>query len=75
MSITYKAGKTPHPLEYRMIFRNIDREGYDPGIETYLSDGGYESLRKAITMAPADIQAEVKTAGSADGAARVSPPG
>ena len=46
-----------------MIFRNIDREGWDPGIETYLREGGYESLKKALTMAPAEIQGEVKTAG------------
>ncbi|MBU6301402.1 MAG: NADH-quinone oxidoreductase subunit NuoF [Verrucomicrobia bacterium] len=63
MSITYKAGKNPHPLEHRMIFRNIDREGWDPGIETYLGEGGYESLRKAMAMAPGEIQAQVKTAG------------
>jgi NADH-quinone oxidoreductase subunit F len=63
MSISYKPGKNPHPLEHRMIFRNIDREGWDPGIETYLREGGYESLKKALTMAPAEIQGEVKTAG------------
>ena len=63
MSISYKPGKVPHPLEHRMIFRNVDREGWDPGIETYLREGGYESLKKALTMAPVDIQAEVKTAG------------
>ncbi|MEY4484104.1 MAG: NADH-quinone oxidoreductase subunit NuoF, partial [Verrucomicrobiota bacterium] len=35
-SITYKSGKQPHAREHRLIFRNVDREGYDPSIECYL---------------------------------------
>jgi len=29
--ITYT--KQPHPREYRLIFKNVDREGWDPSIK------------------------------------------
>ena len=35
--------KQPHPRETRMIFKNVDRPGWKPDIDTYLGDGGYES--------------------------------
>ena len=47
--------------ERRLIFKNIDAEGYGIDIDSYLNAGGYEDLKKALTMAPADIVAEVKT--------------
>ena len=47
----------PHPRERRIIFKNIDRPGYTPGIDCYLADGGYEELRKAFTMKPQEIVA------------------
>jgi len=56
--ITYT--KQPHPRERRLIFKNVDREGWDPSIECYLKDGGYEQLRKAVKMEPKDITEEVK---------------
>ncbi len=49
--------------ERRIIFRNIDVPGYTPDIGCYLKQGGYEALRKAAGMKPADIVAEVKTSG------------
>ncbi|MEZ5434128.1 MAG: NADH-quinone oxidoreductase subunit NuoF [Verrucomicrobiales bacterium] len=49
--------------EHRLIFRNIDRKGYDPGLKCYLKDGGYEQLKKAVTMEPKAITDEVKAAG------------
>ncbi|MBV9490693.1 MAG: NADH-quinone oxidoreductase subunit NuoF [Verrucomicrobia bacterium] len=55
--------RTPHPREKRIVFRNIDRPDYTPDIDCYLADGGYEELRKAVTMKPADIVAEVKASG------------
>ena len=58
--ISYKPGKQPHSREYRLIFKNVDREGWDPSIGTYMNDGGYDELKKAITMAPKDITEEVK---------------
>ncbi|MEG2247901.1 MAG: NADH-quinone oxidoreductase subunit F, partial [Akkermansia sp.] len=63
MSITYLPGKEPHPKEHRMIFKNVDREGWTPSIESYLADGGYKQLRKALAMEPKDIIGEVKKAG------------
>ncbi|MCU0796900.1 MAG: NADH-quinone oxidoreductase subunit NuoF [Akkermansiaceae bacterium] len=62
-AITYKPGKQPHPREYRMIFKNIDREGWDPSIATYIADGGYEQLRRALQMDPKAITEEVKKSG------------
>ena len=61
--ITYLPGKEPHTREYRLIFKNVDRAGYDPSIDCYLNDGGYQQLRKAIGMAPKDITEEVKKSG------------
>ena len=61
--ISYKPGKQPHSREYRLIFKNVDREGWDPSIGTYMNDGGYDELKKAITMAPKDITEEVKKSG------------
>lgn len=53
----------PHPLERRLIFQNIGREGYGIDIDSYLRNGGYEQLRKAITMSRTEIVNEVKTSG------------
>jgi NADH-quinone oxidoreductase subunit F len=53
----------PHPLEKRLILRHIDVPGYTPDIACYEKHGGYQILRKALAMAPAQIVAEVKTSG------------
>ncbi|HEX2750298.1 MAG TPA: NADH-quinone oxidoreductase subunit NuoF [Verrucomicrobiales bacterium] len=63
MDITYKPGKEPHPKEHRLIFRNVDRVGWDTSIERYLQEGGYEQLKKAMTMEPKAITEEVKISG------------
>jgi NADH-quinone oxidoreductase subunit F len=63
MSISYLPGKTPHPREHRLIFKNIDRQDYKPSIDCYLNNGGYQQLKKALTMPKVDIINEVKTAG------------
>ena len=55
--------KQPHEREYRLIFKNVDRAGWDPSIDTYIKDGGYEDLKKAFAMAPKDITEEVKKSG------------
>ena len=52
-----------HPLERRLVFENIGREDWTTDIECYLKDGGYEQLRKAVTMSKIDIINEVKTSG------------
>ena len=54
---------TPHPREKRIIFKNIDREGWTPDIDCYEKDGGYQDLRSALQMAPERIVSEVKTSG------------
>ena len=36
----------PHPLEHRLIFKNIGREGYTTDIDCYLQNGGYEQLKR-----------------------------
>jgi len=61
--ITYLPGKEPDPREHRLIFKNVDRQGWDPSIATYLSDGGYKMLEKALEMEPSAITNEVKTSG------------
>ncbi|MBA3386909.1 MAG: NADH-quinone oxidoreductase subunit NuoF [Chthoniobacterales bacterium] len=52
-----------HPYERRLIFKNIGRQGWTADIDCYLRDGGYEELKKAVTMARTDIVNEVKTSG------------
>ncbi|MFK7909431.1 MAG: NADH-quinone oxidoreductase subunit NuoF [Akkermansiaceae bacterium] len=61
--ITYLPGKEPDAREHRLIFKNIDRKGWDPSIDCYLNDGGYDQLKKAIKMEPGDITNEVKASG------------
>jgi NADH-quinone oxidoreductase subunit F len=53
----------PHPLERRLIFKNIGQPEWTTDIDCYLRDGGYEQLKKAVTMSRADIVNEVKTSG------------
>src|SRR5438105_8033071 len=53
----------PHPLEQRIIFKNIGRKNWKTDIKTYLDDGGYDDLRKAIKMSRTVIVNEVKTSG------------
>jgi NADH-quinone oxidoreductase subunit F len=54
---------SPHPLEHRLIFENIGRKDRKTDIDTYLSEGGYEQLKKAVTMSRGDIINQVKTSG------------
>jgi NADH-quinone oxidoreductase subunit F len=55
--------RTPHPRERRIVFKNIDREGWTPDIDCYLKEGGYEELKKAFKMQPQEIVSEVKASG------------
>jgi NADH-quinone oxidoreductase subunit F len=54
---------SPHPLEYRLIFKNIGDNNWKTDIDTYLKDGGYEDLKKAVKMSRTEIVNEVKTSG------------
>jgi NADH-quinone oxidoreductase subunit F len=53
----------PHPLERRLVFKNIGRRDWTTDIDCYLSNGGYQQLKKAITMSREQIVNEVKTSG------------
>jgi len=61
--IKYLPGKEPHAKEHRLIFKNVDREGWDTSIDTYLKEDGYEMLKKGLEMEPKAIIEEVKTSG------------
>ncbi len=50
-------------IEKRMLLKHADEPGYDNSIETYIKNGGYETLRKAVTMKPEDICQEVLDSG------------
>jgi NADH-quinone oxidoreductase subunit F len=54
---------SPHPLEHRLIFKNISRADWTPDIDCYLRNGGYEQLKAAIKMSRSEIVNEVKTSG------------
>jgi NADH-quinone oxidoreductase subunit F len=51
------------PQEYRLILKNIDKPGYTPDIDCYLRNGGYESLKKALAIAPKDLPDGKKMSG------------
>jgi NADH-quinone oxidoreductase subunit F len=53
----------PHPLEHRLIFKNIGRSDWTTNIDCYLRDGGYEQLKQALTLSRADIVNKVKNSG------------
>jgi NADH-quinone oxidoreductase subunit F len=61
--IQYLEGKQPDPREHRLIFKNVDRVGWNTSIGCYLNDGGYEELKKAMDMDPKFITEEVKKSG------------
>ena len=61
--VSYIKDKTPHKQERRLIFRNVDRKGWDPSLKTYLADGGYKQLRRALKMKPGAVTEEVKKSG------------
>lgn len=55
--------RPPHPREKRVVFKNIDREGWTNDINCYLNDGGYKQLEQAMKMKPEEIVEEVKKSG------------
>jgi NADH-quinone oxidoreductase subunit F len=60
---TARRVRKPHPKEKRLVFQNIDREGWSNDIATYQLYGGYEDLKKALGMQPQEIVEEVKKSG------------
>ncbi len=51
------------PAETRIIFKHIDEAGYSNDIACYQQHGGYEILKKCVTLKPEDIREEVKKSG------------
>jgi NADH-quinone oxidoreductase subunit F len=43
------------PQQFRLILKNVDAAGYTNDIDCYIRNGGYESLRKALAVAPKDL--------------------
>ena len=54
---------SPHPLEHRLIYKNIGRADWTADIDCYLRDGGYEQLKQALALSRADIVNKVKNSG------------
>ena len=54
---------SPHPLEHRLVFKNIGRGDWTTDIDCYLRDGGYEELKQALTMSRSEIIDKVKNSG------------
>ena len=50
----------PAPAQRRIVFKHIGAPGYTNDLACYVKHGGYEMLKKAVTMAPAAIIDEVK---------------
>ena len=49
-----------HPKEHRVILKYADEPGYTPDIDCYMKHGGYDMLKKAVTMEKQAICDEVK---------------
>ena len=49
-----------HPKEHRVILKHADEPGFTPDIDCYMKHGGYDMLKKAVTMEKKDICDEVK---------------
>jgi NADH-quinone oxidoreductase subunit F len=43
------------PSEHRLILKHVDAPGYEIDIDCYLRHGGYEALKKALTLPPKDL--------------------
>ena len=43
------------PQQFRLILKNVDAAGYTNDIDCYIRNGGYETLKKALAIAPKDL--------------------
>ena len=43
------------PSEYRLVLKHADTPDYSPDLDCYLRHGGYETLKKALAIAPKDL--------------------
>jgi NADH-quinone oxidoreductase subunit F len=51
------------PQEYRLILKHVDSPGYTPDLDCYLRHGGYDTLRKALSLTPKDLPDGKKLSG------------
>ncbi|MFI5355695.1 MAG: NADH-quinone oxidoreductase subunit NuoF [Opitutales bacterium] len=49
--------------ETRILLKYADEPGYTPDLDCYVRHGGYEQLRRALTLKPEEIRQEVKSSG------------
>ncbi len=49
--------------ETRLLLKHCEEPGYSTGIDSYRKVGGYEMLKKAVTLNPEDIRNEIKNSG------------
>jgi NADH-quinone oxidoreductase subunit F len=54
---------SPHPLERRLVYKNIGRPDWTTDIDCYLRNGGYEQLKQALALSRSDIVNKVKNSG------------
>jgi len=58
-----KQQTAPHPLEHRLVFKNIGRPDWTTDIDRYLREGGYKQLKEALTLSRSEIVDKVKNSG------------
>ena len=51
------------PQEFKLILKHFDQPDYSPDIACYLRHGGYETLKKALAIAPKDLPDGKKLSG------------
>ena len=50
-------------VERKILLQHADEDYYSPSIESYLDQGGYEMLKKALKEKPEDLREEVMKSG------------
>jgi NADH-quinone oxidoreductase subunit F len=51
------------PQEYRLVLKHADSPGYTPDLDCYLRHGGYDTLKKALSLTPKDLPDGKKLSG------------
>jgi len=44
----------------KILLKHVETEGYSPNLQSYLTEGGYSALKRALKMKPEEIISEVK---------------
>ncbi|MDB2499809.1 NADH-quinone oxidoreductase subunit F, partial [bacterium] len=50
-------------VERKILLKHADEDYYSPSIDSYLEQGGYEGLKKALAEKPEDLREAVKDSG------------